>query len=96
MNMLILTESYGQPSHWITIFPKGNIYTFVHEFPRWRPANTFTGIQDNVTDLERALQCFNVESDLDIVEHDHRAFSVTAFNYLFEHGLKPGMPFIVL
>ena len=95
MNMLILIKRIErQQRHWSTLFPNGNVYTFVHEFPSWRPANTFTGIQDNVTDLERALQCFNVESNLDIVEHVdyHLEFSVTAINYLFEHGLKPGMP----
>lgn len=100
INMLEIGFLLGQSFEmWRLYFPQANVYFMDKDCAKSHPKSRFCGDQGNVQDLERMLSAKNITGNLDLVIDDgshHPVHQITSFTYLFEHALKPGMPYASL
>jgi hypothetical protein len=91
----LLGQSYEM---WKEYFPNGKVYFLDINRAKSFPEARFVGDSGKVEDLARLLEEKNVKNDLDFIIDDGShspVHQITAFQYLFVHGLKPGGVYII-
>jgi hypothetical protein len=97
--MLEIGFLFGQSFEmWKQYFPLAKIYFMEPTKGTSYPESRFKGDSSNTEDLSRLLDEKHCRGELDLIIDDgahHPQHQITAFEYLFQHGLKPGGIYII-